>query len=58
MKAFILMTFLLNCLLSYSQVNTSTIDSLKVELKNAKNDKQRIEVYRSLANNFIQIISQ
>ncbi|MEG0851900.1 MAG: tetratricopeptide repeat-containing sensor histidine kinase [Flavobacterium sp.] len=57
MKAFILITFLLNCLLNYSQVNTSTIDSLKVELKKAKGDKQRIEVYRSLANNFSRINS-
>jgi len=49
MKSLILITFLLNCLLSYAQVTTSTIDSLRVELKKATNDKQRIEVYKWLA---------
>lgn len=41
MKSFILIALLFNCLITYSQVNRSTIDSLKVELKKTKMIKKK-----------------
>lgn len=54
MKILLFISLLLNCLLTYSQVQKSFIDSLKVELKKAKTNEQRIKIYKSLANNFTQ----